>query len=265
MPRAMEEKTLSRSSGVARESQYFIRLLFLLLQYKALRFHPDGMIVGCASVSGEVFVWDVRSFEQRAALPLPKDGASLTSLAFSENGYYMATASTDSTVSRSRREDSRRNGHFVLLGFLLDGDWPLLQVQLWDLRKSLVFETLSVSREGVANAANASCTNVCFDESGLSLAACSSLGFVALFNFEGRAHATQVGILEGHSGAVMDAQYVMTATRHFTSLCPSFKIQVFFRLCMRCTCRFVEDAHALLTASKDKTVRVWEMDSQARV
>lgn len=210
-----------------------LAVLRLPLQYKALRFHPDGMIVGCASASGEVFVWDVKSFEQRAALPMPKDGASLTALAFSENGYYMATACADSTVSEPQVSFSlplvfaceRQIASSLRLLCVAVS----LQVQLWDLRKSLVFETLNVSREGESNAAGGggSCTNVCFDSSGLSLAASSSLGFVSLFNFEGRAHVAQVGILEGHSGAVMDTQCVADEN-DFTKV-----FKVFFRqLCV---------------------------------
>ena len=71
-------------------------LLLLVLQYSSLAFHPDGMIMGGGGVDGNIYIWDMKGQQQRAALQGHSD--RITKLTFSENGYYLATASADGTV-----------------------------------------------------------------------------------------------------------------------------------------------------------------------
>ncbi|CDJ65870.1 hypothetical protein ENH_00011260, partial [Eimeria necatrix] len=107
-------------------------------------------------------------------------------------------------------------------------------VRLWDLRKSAAFQTLQVAADSSSSSSSSSSkdpvTAAAFDNSGLFVAACTSSGVVHIYNFESRAHAAPVATLQGHTDAVMD-------------------------------CAFVEGEKMLLTASMDKTVKLWELPS----
>lgn len=100
--------------------------------YTCAGFHPDGLILatGMASV---VRVWDVKS--QANLATFEGHTGAVSCLAFSENGYYLATGSADATV------------------------------KLWDLRKLKNFHTLPAP-EG----ATAAVSSVAFDFSGHVLA-----------------------------------------------------------------------------------------------
>ena len=81
-------------------------------------FHPDGLILGTGTSSessGDVLLWDVK--EQKSVATFQGHKGSITSLNFSENGYYLATAS-------SNFEEG---------------------VKLWDLRKLQNFHTIDLS------------------------------------------------------------------------------------------------------------------------
>ena len=65
--------------------------------YMCCNFHPDGLILGTGtSGSNALRVWDVR--EQNNVAVCAEHTDSITSLAFSENGYLVATGSQDSSV-----------------------------------------------------------------------------------------------------------------------------------------------------------------------
>ena len=98
--------------------------------YTCARFHPDGMIFAAATAAGVVRIFDVKS-RQAAAVFEGHEGRT-NAVAFSENGYYMASGSADSTV------------------------------KLWDLRKVSNFHTIAA--DGPVHA-------VSFDHSGRFLAA----------------------------------------------------------------------------------------------
>lgn len=103
--------------------------------YTSAAFHPDGLILGTGTSSSLVKIWDVKSQENVAKF----DGhvGSVTSISFSENGFYLATAA-------------------------LDG------VKLWDLRKLKNFRSFEPYHPNIPTNA------VDFDFSGTYLAIAAS-------------------------------------------------------------------------------------------
>ena len=67
--------------------------------YASFAAHPDGVLHGAGTKDGLVRVWDVRQANNLAGT-LESHSSALTSISFSENGYYLATASSsDPTVN----------------------------------------------------------------------------------------------------------------------------------------------------------------------
>lgn len=115
--------------------------------YTCAGFHPDGLIFA-TGLGHIVRVWDMKS---RAILTTFEGHSQpLTCLAFSENGYYLATGAADATV------------------------------KLWDLRKLQSFHTIE------PDSASMAVSDVAFDHSGQVLAV--ARGSVSLF--ETKAWAT---------------------------------------------------------------------------
>lgn len=81
--------------------------------FTSTQIHPDGMIVATGSSGGVVRVWDVKS--QSKVADFEGHTGGISSMSFSENGYYFATAAQDSTI------------------------------KLWDLRKLENFQTLTLA------------------------------------------------------------------------------------------------------------------------
>lgn len=68
-------------------------------QYSSFAVHPDGVLHGAGTKDGLVRVWDARESNSLAAT-LQSHSSDLTTLSFSENGYFLATASSsDPTVN----------------------------------------------------------------------------------------------------------------------------------------------------------------------
>lgn len=65
--------------------------------YMCAQCHPDGLLVGTGDEAGAVHVWEMKG--QTIAKSLRAEDGShsspVKSIAFSENGYYMATAAVD--------------------------------------------------------------------------------------------------------------------------------------------------------------------------
>mmetsp|Transcript_19552 Transcript_19552/g.36125 ORF Transcript_19552/g.36125 Transcript_19552/m.36125 type:complete len:514 (+) Transcript_19552:638-2179(+) len=109
------------------------------------RFHPDGKLLGLGSDSNCVTIFDVSADPANGPPAPPFDhGAAVRALAFSENGYFMASAGDDGTA------------------------------KVWDLRKRKVVTELVCATE------QATATSVQFDSSGCYLALGDSLGGVAI-------------------------------------------------------------------------------------
>lgn len=79
--------------------------------YSCLSFHPDGLILGAGSSQGQVVIYDVKT--NKIATEFKGHNSEISSVAFSENGYHLATSSL--------------NDHFV---------------KFWDLRKLTEFQSL---------------------------------------------------------------------------------------------------------------------------
>ena len=62
--------------------------------YGAGAFHPDGLLLGACGADGKTRIWDVRG-QKRAAELEGHEGKAVSSISFSENGYYVATAAAD--------------------------------------------------------------------------------------------------------------------------------------------------------------------------
>ena len=71
----------------------------MLLHHEPLNglpFHPDGLLLGMgttAAAGAGVLVWDLKT--QKSVATMQGHKGSVTSLCFSENGFYMSTASAD--------------------------------------------------------------------------------------------------------------------------------------------------------------------------
>eukprot|EP00002_Diphylleia_rotans_P006532 TRINITY_DN158_c0_g1_i1.p1 TRINITY_DN158_c0_g1~~TRINITY_DN158_c0_g1_i1.p1 ORF type:complete len:509 (+),score=130.33 TRINITY_DN158_c0_g1_i1:48-1574(+) len=64
--------------------------------YTCARLHPDGVILGIGSSDNVIRIWDVKA--QNNVANFEGHSGLITSVAFSENGYYMASASEDRSV-----------------------------------------------------------------------------------------------------------------------------------------------------------------------
>lgn len=111
--------------------------------YSSVQFHPDGIILGTGTSDGKLRLWDVKAQSNVATLENHK--GKISSIAFSENGYMVATAAEGEGV-----------------------------VRLWDLRKLDQSATIETGESKVAS--------VAFDYSGqyLAVAAGPNIGLVSV-------------------------------------------------------------------------------------
>ena len=56
-----------------------------------MQIHPDGLILGTGTSTHLIRIWDIKT--KTVAAELSGHNGSVTSMDFSENGYYLATAS----------------------------------------------------------------------------------------------------------------------------------------------------------------------------
>lgn len=67
-------------------------------EFSSLSIHPDGILHGLGTKDGSVRVWDVRNASALAATLPSQSAHAVTTLSFSENGYYLATASSSAAA-----------------------------------------------------------------------------------------------------------------------------------------------------------------------
>ncbi len=77
--------------------------------YSVAVFHPDGLLLGTGKADGTVAMWDVKS--QQAALSYGAHSGSISSLCFSENGYYLATCGKDGAKVWDLRKVAKQVRH----------------------------------------------------------------------------------------------------------------------------------------------------------
>lgn len=97
--------------------------------YTVVQFHPDGLILGTGTEKSVIRIWEVKA--QKNVASFEGHAKPLKALAFSENGYHLASASDDC-------------------------------VKLWDLRKLKNFKTIEPYEDFP-------CSTVAFDYTGLYL------------------------------------------------------------------------------------------------
>ena len=136
--------------------------------YSGCAFHPDGLI-RATPTGGVVRVWECKS--QTNAANFEGHTGTITCLAFSENGYHLATGGSDRTV------------------------------KLWDLRKLTNFKTLELS---------APVASVAFDSSGSVLAvgsagleAFETKSWASLASYDGTGAGAVTGLGFGAGGATL--------------------------------------------------------------
>jgi len=135
-------------------------------QFTTFKMHPDGMIACGGTKEGSAHVWDLLT---RATLPLeiPKASGPITSLNFSENGYYMICANQNQS-----------------------GDGGI--VKLWDLRKVSCLQEIQLPEIPV-------CAR--FDNTGKYVGVCTG-NTVNVYNFISRQAVGEIVQLHGHEKAV---------------------------------------------------------------
>ncbi|CEM20859.1 unnamed protein product [Vitrella brassicaformis CCMP3155] len=130
-----------------------------------LTFHPDGVIMAGGGINGVVSIYGMQQMDVIATL----EGEScVTSIAISENGYFLAT--------------SAQSG----------------EVKLWDLRKASCFQTIPAEEGRPVN-------RVMFDHSGQYLAAAGSR--LAVHHFESKTSLAPVTTFEDHTADVTDVRF----------------------------------------------------------
>jgi len=91
----------------------------------AIQHHPDGLLVGTGIRSGPLKIWDLKT--QSNAATFEGHNSAIIDIAFSENGYYLATASSDNVV---KLWDLRKRKEFLQIADL-PSDYNLSAVN-WD-------------------------------------------------------------------------------------------------------------------------------------
>ncbi|KAJ3015719.1 UNVERIFIED_CONTAM: hypothetical protein HDU68_012590 [Siphonaria sp. JEL0065] len=104
--------------------------------YSSVAMHPDGLILGTGTTDSIVRIWELKSAKNVATFADSSKQlvGKITSMSFSENGYYFATASGDSNV-----------------------------VKLWDLRKLENFHTIEVDTGSAGYSGKRGVNKVAFD------------------------------------------------------------------------------------------------------
>ena len=103
-------------SGMLRASSDLQESFLLTNQYLGLTctmFHPDGHLLACGGMDGQIKIFDVKTGQLAATFASPNNSSYISSLSFSENGTWLASTSSSSA-----------------------------NISIWDLRKSVEIHTI---------------------------------------------------------------------------------------------------------------------------
>jgi pre-mRNA-processing factor 19 len=154
----------------------------------AAALHPDGLILATGVDSGAIRLWDLKSMSNAATFEGKADAGALAqpirALAFSENGYQLASAAEDGTVKvRARRARAPQSEPCHRASACRSRSPPIprsasrvaccARHQLWDLRKLAQVATIA-AHESVGAVAS-----LRFDESAQFLAVGGAAGVAA--------------------------------------------------------------------------------------
>ncbi|KAL6057393.1 Pre-mRNA-processing factor 19 [Balamuthia mandrillaris] len=133
---------------------------------EAIHCHPDGLILGTGTAGSQVRIWDMKSVSNVASFTGHK--ATVNSISFSENGFFMASAADDNTI------------------------------KMWDLRKLKKGALQTISLDDPAS-------SVSFDYSGQHLAVAGA--DLRVYSIEGEATLVETLVLSDFGAPVTDAQF----------------------------------------------------------
>jgi len=90
--------------------------------YSTAAFHPDGLILGTGTVDSMVRVWDVKT--QQNVVTFEGHKGTVSSLNFSENGFYLVTAGPDGFKSWDLRKVAKQGAQAAPVKHmeLIDGE-----------------------------------------------------------------------------------------------------------------------------------------------
>jgi len=149
--------------------------------YSCAGFHPDGLILGTGT-EATMRIWDVKSRAVVAALDSHQ--GAISCLAFSENGFYMATGAADATV------------------------------KLWDLRKTKNFHTITPAAGGTISSVQFDYTGQFLTVGSNDVSVYESKGWSTVASFtDHKAAVTGVGF--GRSASLLVATAADGIVKHF--------------------------------------------------
>lgn len=148
---------------------------------RILQFHPDGLILAIGTPDHRIHLWDLKS--QLRAASLDGHTGPVQAMAFSENGYYLASSSEGESC-----------------------------VRLWDLRKLTNFHTIHLTR-GVDDRPILG-SALAFDDSGQFLAVGTSNGAVQIYRVKSW---EELVVLANHGDTVTSICFGPDARTLYTS------------------------------------------------